>query len=528
MPKISVDGVSKKFNNHLTCEDNSRLIFSGKFGIGKTYFLNKFFDDRADEYNKIIISPVHYVVSSNEDIFELIKADIIKELFLTGKIKLESFTQNTSLQNISSFIENNPLSLVKFMSKFLAKLDPIVEAPEKILDILGEIYKKYRSHVKDEENTNKTLSEELFEYLNDGEQKTGSIYENNYITKLINVFLREIKDSKKNVLIIDDIDRIDPEHIFRILNIFSAHNNSFYEGNKFLFDHLIIVCDKDNIQRIFEHRYGMNVDFDGYLDKFYSTDIFFYSNVDATKFYINTVLQSDDKGFNDFVRFLLDKLISIDSITIRKLLKHFYKPILDNEILYEQKGFKEEMIYLQEWPVFLGNNSQFFIETNDIVILNLFKLLSVIYGDFESFYACLSRLEMLKEEVDYNLIYDMISFLALQDHLVRKSEDDLFVTKYRDTNSQANFILGLNWPRTTYLNREFTINLKWNAGNKYDSSESYFKEAKAVDRSSITSYNGKSDISINVGAIFKSLNRIIFSCYEKGYLLKSDIRFRSK
>ena len=43
-----------------------------------------------------------------------------------------------------------------------------------------------------------------------------------------NIFLYNLidqlkKDGKKTVLIIDDLDRIDPEHIFRLLNVFAAH-----------------------------------------------------------------------------------------------------------------------------------------------------------------------------------------------------------------------------------------------------------------------------------------------------------------
>ena len=49
-------------------------------------------------------------------------------------------------------------------------------------------------------------------------------------------FLEEIRNKKKNVLVIDDLDRIDPEHIFRILNILSVHNNHFDSENKFSFD----------------------------------------------------------------------------------------------------------------------------------------------------------------------------------------------------------------------------------------------------------------------------------------------------
>ena len=33
----------------------------------------------------------------------------------------------------------------------------------------------------------------------------------------------EVKKAKKPVLIIEDLDRLDPKHLFRILNVVSAH-----------------------------------------------------------------------------------------------------------------------------------------------------------------------------------------------------------------------------------------------------------------------------------------------------------------
>jgi hypothetical protein len=53
MSEISIEDVSKRFEEHLAIEDNNRIIFSGKFGTGKTYFLNKFFDDRETEEEMI-------------------------------------------------------------------------------------------------------------------------------------------------------------------------------------------------------------------------------------------------------------------------------------------------------------------------------------------------------------------------------------------------------------------------------------------------------------------------------------------
>src|SRR5690606_11957375 len=108
------------------------------------------------------------------------------------------------------------------------------------------------------------------------------------ITQIIERKIQSLKVTKDNqtketVLIIDDLDRIDPEHIFRILNVFGAHfeNGQFesfssYTCNKFNFDKVILVCDINNIRNIFHSKYGTATDFAGYIDKFYTHEIFEY------------------------------------------------------------------------------------------------------------------------------------------------------------------------------------------------------------------------------------------------------------
>lgn len=77
-------------------------------------------------------------------------------------------------------------------------------------------------------------------------------------------------DARETVLIVDDIDRLDPDEIFRLFNIFSLNFGKDPIQNKFGFDRVIFVCDIANIKEIYLHKYGKRVDFEGYIDKFYS------------------------------------------------------------------------------------------------------------------------------------------------------------------------------------------------------------------------------------------------------------------
>lgn len=522
MSEINIDEVSKKFENHLNIDRNHRIIFSGKFGVGKTFFLKKFFEERRDRFNTFLLSPVNYVISSNEDIFELIKADIIKDLFLTGKINLEKLPSDNTLQKISNYFENNSAVLGNFILKHISKLTTSSEIPKEVIDNIAGIIKGYKQNSAKKKEEEKTRSEQLVEYWSKFEEKVGNIYEHNYVTKVINTFLEEIRTEKKNVLIIDDLDRIDPEHIFRILNILSVHNNCFDAENKFAFDHVILVCDIDNIQKIFYHKYGAEVDFDGYIDKFYSTHILSFTNTDAIITYVKSlsVETKEDKPYFDFLVLLLKNLIKIGAITIRQLIKHKYQPKIEYSILYRQSGIKGDVYYLRSPITFIENFEKLFVDTYDLKILECFKLMTFIFGDFDNFLKNISLLKSINEKVKYKEIFDIVSFLSLQSHISLKSEDDIFVTKYFEQDSGLRHLSKIEWPQNKYLDKQFKINLKWTLGNRYKGIETYFKDASAFP---IGNEYDAPEGEITLSSIFESVEQIALACLKKGYLKMADI-----
>ena len=73
----------EKFLQHLELEDNNRILFSGKFGMGKSVFLEYFFNGTKEtntpptNYTVFHLYPVNYSISSNEDIYRYIKYDLI-------------------------------------------------------------------------------------------------------------------------------------------------------------------------------------------------------------------------------------------------------------------------------------------------------------------------------------------------------------------------------------------------------------------------------------------------------------------
>ena len=70
-------------------ENESRIIFSAKFGDGKSYFLKKFMESypkEANDYYFITLQPVNYVVEENRDVIEYIKRDILFQLIKDNRI----------------------------------------------------------------------------------------------------------------------------------------------------------------------------------------------------------------------------------------------------------------------------------------------------------------------------------------------------------------------------------------------------------------------------------------------------------
>jgi len=107
--------------------------------------------------------------------------------------------------------------------------------------------------------------------------KTKNISETDYLSQLLKEKIFKQKGNKRSVLVLDDLDRIDPEHIFRILNILSAYFEKEHE-NKFGFDLIVIVADYTNLKNFFHHKYGMETDFSGYVDKFFTISPYYFDN----------------------------------------------------------------------------------------------------------------------------------------------------------------------------------------------------------------------------------------------------------
>ncbi len=402
--KISIEEPRKDFENHLSPEGNNRILFSAPFGTGKTYFLKEFFKDTS-KYEVVHLYPVNYSVASNEDIFELIKHDVLFEL-LQKDIDLDNtefddlfiaqyFLSNDSFDVIKSFFENS--------SELGKSIVPIINSVEK----LHKKFEEFKSKINSNETT------KAFDFIKKFEVKKGSIYEEDFYTQLIRNLVQQLNDKdKETILIIDDLDRIDPEHIFRLLNVFAAHFDHNDSENKFGFSKIIFVTDVVNLKSIFATKYGENTDFSGYLNKFFSLNIFVFDNLKnilkkVKEFYYETLPYDNNTNavFNfkdaniiigDIVINIVELLVNNGQLTTRSLIK-----------LPERKFvFKDDFVKI------IGYNKENLCKSS-FIIIPAFEFISYIYGNAQLMEQAFNKLKDKVKIEYYNGVSDKFIYEAI-------------------------------------------------------------------------------------------------------------------
>ena len=379
----------KTFRQHLSIENNERIIFSGKFGHGKTTFLREFFNDenqlhnfKAKKYNVISLFPVNYSIASNEDIFKYIKYDIILEMLNADMLVEEVLISQIDL--LPKYLRKNATKVIGTIISMIPKIGKDGEAIfSKCVDLVKD-FKEFHKKSEDEANPENVL----INFFDELEQKEGSLYEDNIVSKTIECLLAKSKETEavESILLVDDLDRIDPEHIFRMLNVFSAHfdrKNSINSKNKFGFDKIIVVCDIGNIRNIFKAKYGVETDFNGYIDKFYSYEVFDYalSNFQSIAYSIlnKTINLSryHKVGIKSELLFFKDKYVE----------DRFFVDMLRVMIEYRQIDMRN----ISKWhklPIPIKSENNFMkgliLNNSEHPLIMQIRLLCMLKGDIES------------------------------------------------------------------------------------------------------------------------------------------------
>jgi len=399
--EIDMQNLYGGFKEYVDIQGNNRIFFSGKYGTGKTTFLKSFFKHHHDSFDVYHLYPINYQIKSNDDVVDLLKYDVLVELLR----KHSNAFQETKISGvydhlllIREFIKNN-FTLNGGLQKTLSYMEDYLGTVESVLPVkISQLGRPLQDLLK----LDKQFQEFKTQYKKGDFAKVETFLESvkshepDGLSYIISKKVTEMRAGKPSVLILDDLDRMDPEHIFRILNVFSA----FHEqegGNKFGFDRVIVVGDIENIRHIFKHFYGPKTDFQGYIDKFYSFDIYHFKNEEVVKNHIfsivkklgtksDVVIEDFEKGYflGESLAYLLSEVNKIQKgFSLRQLLK---LPKF-NEAIRDVAGYK-------------SSNSLFTQEEYSVIAVKFsLNILKLIYSSNETVLNILNQIASTNTEV---------------------------------------------------------------------------------------------------------------------------------
>ena len=405
---IDVSEKVKDFVQYLDSTD--RIILSARFGDGKTHLLNALRNDETanKEYEFFTIYPVNYSVAPNEDVFEYIKRDIIVQLNNQGLLN------NIDLESILG-----PIWSSKDIESILSLLCTIIP--------YGKFFEKAIKLVSDKRKEEQEKLHVVDNYLSSFKSYKGSIYEEDCHTKIIQEAIKMIDKGqeidgqklkgKKPVLIIEDLDRLDPKHLFRALNVISAHmedgNTPDKVGNKFGFHSIVLVMDYDVTKHIFHHFYGDGACYEGYMSKFLSREPFRYSiqqemvkkieeklAKDLGLAYAFTIFETFRKKLSQSSIRDLIKLAQLDTNLFLRSPKYVINLPQPNETITLSSSFTifHLLVYMIESGMTKEEIKQTFIDTEKSPLLEgqttLIEYLTLVYPIYRKFYPGMRNIKV--------------------------------------------------------------------------------------------------------------------------------------
>jgi|GEM_PF-559721 len=465
--------VKEHFKTHLDIQENKRILFSAPFGAGKSFFLRDFFTQ--NEYVSISLFPVDYPVANNQDILELIKYDILNALITNfeDELELQDVDFNLFLM-IHSFIMHK-LDFFSLGKKILSAVNPGSDGLMGVMQGVKGMAEKYNAYVNE---LSKDEIDKVANYIAGMKNQKGSIRESDGITEMIKDFIGRIKNRKSGkpvVLILDDLDRLDPDHIFRLINIFTAHYDSQQERNKFGFDKVILVCDHQSLGDMFRHRYGSKADFTGYIDKFYSVKPFEFNNAKYLAEKIDELMKPKMRLVKDGV---IGRMDSAYLSTYNQYSDHYnvFRYILEYMI-------KRNIIKIRNFDragEYSLPHTQFQVHNRRSYDCNFFEFL-VLANNLKQFFPSFSELKNAFERCSENFISDFsnreynFDDSSLENYLINTTlpfivDEQIVFNKKRVDNHQEirqeNFTMDRGFEAKINYRKD-SNNDSWNGGITY-------------------------------------------------------------
>ena len=240
------------------------------------------------------------------------------------------------------------------------------------------------------------------------------------------------------------------------------------------------------------------------MDKFYSTDIFTFTNREAIMWYVEKSVGVElSAPAKRLLTFILNTAVEDRTITLRKVLKTKFK-VNKSEYIMGQTSYNG--YHLRHIPI----DSDIIIKSTDFEILTVIKILSLVWGSIDDtcsyLYVNKDEKSILSYEVNSELFNFIAAPLLLAEHY---GTDRILYYNDVDSNNANNF----GYPLIDINGHKFKINLRWTASNRYDGNQSFFNGAKPVLLS-----NNYETVQITTGKYFQLILHIVRRFQNHGFL----------
>ena len=148
------------FTEHLSDVRNHKILFSGKFGQGKSTFLDYYFKEREDQYNVFRLFPVNYSVASNQDIFRYIKCELIFQLLADNS---EFYKENTNVAEVTQQVVKENARRV--LSPLIELIPGIGKSSYQLINKYKELFSEYVEYLEERKIDDKKFAEEYLKYF---------------------------------------------------------------------------------------------------------------------------------------------------------------------------------------------------------------------------------------------------------------------------------------------------------------------------------------------------------------------------
>lgn len=397
------DRERQRFTECFQEKGNRVQFFSARFGMGKSTFLQEYFREKTKEYEVFTIYPVNYVISSNENVVKYLRYDIALEMIGRGYYSLAEYT---ALEKIGGMVQFKSKEITYACFKEIIKgaahlgknllpplkkeiADATIKAVEGISKELSNQYREFENNVDETKVFGKFREEVQF----------GELYGNDFAYRLIEVAIRRVKESKVDekdkeaVLIVEDLDRLDPEHTFRLLNVFAAHliEEEREEHQSLPFDKVVFVGDYNNLISIYHHRFGSKTDSTGYFNKFFSRSVFDFLPTESIWSFVSELIDSmgldlvDDRDKYKVYPLFWDS--SISKNRVKELLSYFCRNnciSLRSLAIQYKKSFRIS---------YFANDDSMLLPMPRFPIVYMLRFLKQLFGSYSSLIDVLKSAE---------------------------------------------------------------------------------------------------------------------------------------